>query len=160
MGRDKALIPVNGVPMALRVAGMLKTGGCQTVHLVGRQAALTSLGLNVVTERSTFHHPLLGVAAGLASLNTTLAVIAPCDLIHIEAHHIQALIQRHGPCVAASDGQIHPLLAIVPTAWSETAERLAKQGAPAMMLTQTLPKVMLPPLSLTDANSPSDLPRS
>ena len=160
MGRDKALIPIGGVPMALRMAGILKTAGCQTVHLVGRQASLTSLGLNVIIDQSTFHHPLLGVAAGLSSLDTKLAVIAPCDLIHIEAHHLQSLIECDGPCVAVSDGQIHPLLAIIPTAWSAKAERLANEGAASMKLTQALPQVMLPPLSLTDANSPSDLPRS
>ena len=67
MGRDKALLSVAGVPMALRVARALADGGCRPVTLIGRQPALAGLGLPVLAEARPdgARHPLWGVAAAL-----------------------------------------------------------------------------------------------
>ena len=160
MGRDKALVPVHGVPMALRAASTLKLGGCKKVHVVGRQAALTKLGLDVISDGpNPNHHPLLGVAAALEAVNEPLVLIAPCDLINVEPEHIQCLLDVGGPCVATAQGQVHPLLAVLPTHLAGQASTLAEQGRPAMDLIEGLPRVELPPPSLCDANLPSDLPR-
>ncbi len=160
MGRDKALVPVHGIPMALRAASTLKRGGCKEVHVVGRQAALTRLGLSVISDGpNPDYHPLLGVAAALEAVNDTLVLIAPCDLINIEPEHIQCLLSVGGPCVATAHGQVHPLLAVLPTQLAHRARTLAEQGRPAMDLVEGVPRIELPPPSLNDANRPSDLPR-
>jgi molybdopterin-guanine dinucleotide biosynthesis protein A len=160
MGRDKALVPIHGIPMALRAASTLKLGGCKEIHVVGRQTALMGLGLSVISDGpNPKHHPLLGVAAALEAVNETLVLIAPCDLINIEPEHIRCLLSVGGPCVASAQGQVHPLLAVLPTHLALRARALAEQGRPAMDLVEGVPRVELPPPSLNDANRPADLPR-
>jgi len=160
MGRDKAILPIHGIPMALRIAGILKEGGCDEIHLVGRQQALAKLGLPVIVDNSAQSHPLIGVASALEQISGEVLLIAPCDLIHIERPHVEKLVRFGRPCVAISDGQLHPLFAVIPTHWAQKAYDLAQSGAPAMALTGSLPKIELPTGALFDANTPADLPRS
>ena len=61
MGRDKATLPVDGVPMAARVADALRRAGAEPVLAVGGdQAALEALGLTWVADR----HPGEGPSGG------------------------------------------------------------------------------------------------
>jgi molybdopterin-guanine dinucleotide biosynthesis protein A len=69
------------------------------------------------------------------------------------------LLNVGGPCVAIAQGQVHPLLAVLPTHLALRARALAEQGRPAMDLVEGVPRVELPPPSLNDANRPADLPR-
>ncbi len=49
MGTDKALLPVDGVPMVLRVAAALRAAGCEPVVAIGGdEPALRRLGLQVL----------------------------------------------------------------------------------------------------------------
>ena len=159
MGRDKALLPIQGIPMALRMAGILKGGGCNDIHLVGRQQALAQFGLPIIVDGSPTHHPLIGVSAALTTIPGQHVLIAPCDLINIEPSHVERMLRFGAPCVAICEGQLHPLFAVVPTQWSTKATELAQQGAPAMALTGSLPRIDLPAGALFDANTPADLVR-
>lgn len=159
MGRDKALLPLEGEPLALRVAAVLRAAGCAPVALVGRQTALWELGLPVVAEPETGdRHPLLGLAAALASLPGGLCLVCPCDLVGLRPEHVRALLARGGPCVARTGGRIHPLLAVLDAAEAPRAAALASSGAGAHALTGGLEPVDLPPEALHDANRPEDLP--
>ncbi len=159
MGRDKARIPIEGVPMALRTAATLRLGGCERVHIVGREPSLRNLGLPLIMDELEIRHPLSGVSAALSQIPEEWVLIAPCDLIHLTPADVQALVSFGAPCVACSRAQRHPLLAILPSAWARRANDLALAGAPSMALTEELPAIELPPVSLTDANTPADLPR-
>ena len=160
MGREKAFVPIDGIPMVLRLAATLKLGGCGQIHLVGRDPALGAMGLPLIKDRLKTHHPLSGVSAALTDIHGELILIAPCDLIHLTPADIKLLLSFGSPCVARSGRQLHPLLAVVPRSWAERALALAEAGAPSMDLTGALPTVELPAHSLTDANTPLDLPRS
>ena len=159
MGQDKALIIIEGQPLAVRAATVLATSGCEPVHLVGRQQQLKGLGWPVIEEQGGPHHPLLGVAAALATQSEGLTLIAPCDLVNLSEEHVRALLNTGGPCVAYSGNHIHPLLAVLPHTLAHEAAALAAQGAPAMALSSSLPRVILPGPALLDANHPTDLPR-
>jgi molybdopterin-guanine dinucleotide biosynthesis protein A len=159
MGRDKATTPVDGVPMATRTAIILRQAGCADVHLVGRAHDLQSLGFPVIQEPQGGHHPLFGVAAVLRQTAAVQVLFAPCDLINLSTGHVQALLAVKGPCVAICDGQVHPLLAVLPASLHLQAQRLAEAGAPARALVEGLPQVVLPPPRLIDANTPADLAR-
>ncbi len=78
MGRDKALLPIGGEPLAARTARILTEAGCGPVSLVGNQPELAGLGWPVLREADGPHHPLRGVAAALASLPGGLALFASC----------------------------------------------------------------------------------
>ena len=78
MGRDKALLPLDGVPLAARLAEVLRAGGCDPVGIVGRRPELRTLGLPVLfepgfgeaTAEERVHHPLLGVVVHWLSRRT------------------------------------------------------------------------------------------
>jgi molybdopterin-guanine dinucleotide biosynthesis protein A len=156
MGQDKALVELQGRPLAARTASVLRAAGCMPVTLVGRQPGLQDLGLPVVQEAEPGHHPLWGVAAALDASVSPLALVAPCDLIHLSIEAVQALLIIGEPCVAEGT-HLHPLLALLPSALSAEARRLAQAGAPAHRLVSTLRRVRLPDSVLLDANRPVDL---
>ena len=159
MGRDKAFIILNGQPLAAHAASVLASGGCNPVRIVGRQAALTTLGWRVIKENGTDHHPLLGVNLALLAHPKGLVLVAPCDIVNLSVDHIAPLLSHGAPCVARSDDRVHPLLAIFPSSYAEKAAALAAKGAPAMALCEGLPVIDLPAPVLIDANVTTDLPR-
>jgi len=152
-------VPIDGIPMALHMATILSQGGCVDVFLVGPQGPLQSLGLKIISQTNQGHHPLFGVAAALEQSSLAHMLFAPCDLINLEPIHIQALLSTGGPCVAVCEGQVHPLLTVLPTAWAPKALALAMSNSPAMRLISDLPQIELPAPSLMDANTPDDMPR-
>lgn len=158
MGQDKALILVDGEALGARLARVLRLGGCPRVTLVGRQAALATLGLPVIAEEEgRDFHPLWGVAAALRA-SEGLALICPCDLVGLLPQHVALLLAAGGPCVARAEDRIHPLLAVLPADQADRAAALAAEGASAHALTAALPPVALPAAALWDANRPEDLP--
>jgi molybdopterin-guanine dinucleotide biosynthesis protein A len=143
MGSDKALVLVNGEPLALRTAGILQKAGCATVHLVGRQAELASFGLPVIKESTDLYHPLFGVAAALAHCSDPCMMIVPCDITNLCTEHVRTL---------------HPLFGIFSTDMAQQAHELAARSAPAHLLAQHLPSIPVPLPQLQDANRPGDIP--
>lgn len=78
MGSNKALIEIDGVPMAERVARALLVGGCVRVVLIGGDAeALTPLGRPVVPDRHPGEGPLGGILTALALLSEAAPGSAP-----------------------------------------------------------------------------------
>ncbi len=96
MGRDKALIEVDGVALARRVADALIAGGCDEVLAVGGDAgALADLGLTPVPDRWAGEGPLGGLATALsegASRGADALVLTPCDLLDPSAEVVVALL--------------------------------------------------------------------
>lgn len=91
MGRDKALVPVDGIAMALRVAAALRDAGASEVVAIGGDAGgLAALGLTVVADRYPGEGPLGGIitAVGVGPF----VVTAPCDMPWLAAEHIEPLI--------------------------------------------------------------------
>lgn len=160
MGREKALIPINGIPLALRTASILHQCGVTNISLVGRQKSLEQLGLPIISEPpAKNHHPLYGVSAILQDSRGPLVLVVPCDVVNLTTGHVDALLAAGGPCVASSEGVTHPLMAILPVELAAQARVLAEQGKSAHSLVEGLPIIELPAPILNDANSPEQLPR-
>src|SRR5437016_12106711 len=82
MGRDKALMPIDGVPMATRVARALEQAGADNVTCVGGDViALRELGLVAVVDEWEGTGPLGGVISSLGATSAPLSLVAPCDLL-------------------------------------------------------------------------------
>ena len=93
MGRDKALLPVAGSPMALRVADALRAAGCDPVIAVGGDSdALELLGLATIADRWPGEGPLGGVITALQYFDRhDVAVIVACDLPQLSSATVMAL---------------------------------------------------------------------
>ncbi|MCB9778268.1 MAG: NTP transferase domain-containing protein [Alphaproteobacteria bacterium] len=161
MGRDKARIHIDGVPLALRIAAVLADAGCGPVHLVGKAAWDPPGPLPWVLDDAPDGHPLLGVAAALrhaAASGAALALTCPCDLVGLDVASVRTLLAAGGPCIASDGERSQPLLAVLATSQAEAVRALADAGAPVRAATTGLPVVVLPADVLRNANHPGDLP--
>ena len=93
MGRDKALLEVDGESMATRVTHALRAAGAVDVVCVGGDApALRALGLAVIDDEHPDAGPLGGVLTGLAGSRAPIVLVAPCDLVAPAARPLRALV--------------------------------------------------------------------
>lgn len=132
MGRNKALIDVGGVPLADRVASVLRRAGCDPVVAIGGDPAeLGRLRTPVLPDRYPGDGPLAGILLGLemfaaddeASRGWMVAVA--CDLPDLTPGVIHALTDgcrgtRGGDVpdvVVARAGRLEPAVAM----WSVSA---------------------------------------
>jgi molybdopterin-guanine dinucleotide biosynthesis protein A/rhodanese-related sulfurtransferase len=128
MGRDKALVTVDGVALARRVADVARAAGAGRVVAVGGDAAaLAAIDLEVIADPFEGAGPLGGVVTALGVLGgfDTVVVLA-CDLAEPSAVAItQVVSARVGADIAVPrvDGHLEPLHA----AWDpQVAGRLAE----------------------------------
>ena len=173
MGRDKATLEYDGVPLARRVANVL--GMCVArVRVVGKPGELPALGLETIVDRHAARAPLIGVAAALAACEASSVLVAACDLVHLDARVALALL-----ALAPIDGSAdviaalgprgpEPLLAIYrPRLLPELERRIARDELGLQALLRDVPTLFIPEADLraldptlrsfTNANSPGDL---
>jgi molybdenum cofactor guanylyltransferase len=137
MGRTKALIEIDGVPMATRVAAALRSAGCvEVVACGGDHAELAPLGLPVLPDRHPGSGPLgavLGVLeqldrreAGMADMAEVAEVagvfVVACDLPALTGDSLAEMVRavRDRPefdVIVARTSLIEPACAI----WRRTA---------------------------------------
>ena len=121
MGRDKALLLVEEIPMALRVARSMLEAGAKDVFAVGGDpASLRALGLRFVPDESAHEGPLGGIVSALRVASEAAVVVTACDMPWIRADHVAGLISALGTydaVLSAADGQLQPLHA----AWRRIA---------------------------------------
>lgn len=139
-GSDKALYAVGGVPMAVRIAGVLAEAGLVPV-LVAR--APRSLGIAELIEPDGPRHPLWGVAFALSFGD---AFFTPCDAVDLTADHVRALL---GARAVSAD---QPLLGFLPASLGSRARRFAEEGLAVRAFAAELPTLDLGPI--TNLNSP------
>ena len=128
MGRTKALIEIDGVPMAVRVATALRSAGCVAVVAYGGDPdELAPLGLPVLPDRYPGSGPLGGVLGAFELLEQDrpdvagLFVVA-CDLPALTGPSLAGLVRamRDAPevdVVVARTSKIEPACAI----WTRSA---------------------------------------
>lgn len=91
MGTDKALVVVDCVPMAERVARALAAGGCDPVVFVGGDSSrLGALGRATVPDRWPGEGPVGGLLSALHATDDNV-VVAACDLPDLDAATVQRL---------------------------------------------------------------------
>ncbi|MCU1455512.1 MAG: putative molybdenum cofactor biosynthesis protein [Acidimicrobiales bacterium] len=144
MGTDKALVEVDGVAMAARVAAALRAADADPVVAIGAVgtgletdrhpgAARTVAGLDVVEDRWPGEGPLGGLASALAApafAGADVVVVAPCDQPWLDAGTVRALIaalvarpDAIGAAVRTGDGRLQ----LLPAAWRPSlAPRVAE----------------------------------
>lgn len=145
-GSDKACFLVDGVPLALRLAGVLRAAGLDP-WLVAR--APRALGLPELIEPDAPHHPLHGVAVALAAsaaAGDELAFFTPCDLVDLDVSAVRRLLDP--PALAAG----HPLLGVMETRRAADAAAAAAAGEGVFRFQRGLPTVEVRPL--TNLNRP------
>jgi molybdenum cofactor guanylyltransferase len=164
MGTDKALLEVDGVAMAERVARALTAGGCSPVAFVGGDLSLNRFGRPVLVDRWPGEGPLGGVLTALMHTDGADVVAAACDLPLLDGPTVGTLIAATNPdvdVVVASSDRLEPGLAWWSGGARQRIEQLWDAGVRALheVITE-LRSVEIPvdPAVLRNVNAPSDLP--
>lgn len=164
MGSDKALLEVDGQPMAERVAAAVAVGGCDPVVFIGGDgAALRTLGRPWHPDRWPGEGPLGGVLTALFELDGDVLVTA-CDLIDLDGATVASVIaaaeRTPGDVVVARSTRLEPALA----RWSHAArpkiescfaagERAVREVFAALEVVE----VAVDAARLRNVNAPGDL---
>ena len=170
MGEDKALLRVDGVAMAARVAMALEEAGASKVVGIGGDAeALAEVGLRVLPDEDPGGGPLPATITALEGAEAPLVVVLSCDLIAPDPGVIRTLVDALDAAPASTVAVI-PLADGVPQ-WTHAAwRRSAAEGLAAARAagcrslrraTVRLDRIELDgldPRHLADADRPDDLP--
>jgi len=93
MGRDKATLEVDGVPMAVRVARALEAAGAVRVVAVGVPVRATgALPMPVIPDEHPGAGPLGGLLTALRSSVVGATAVLACDLVDPSPAAIAALV--------------------------------------------------------------------
>jgi molybdopterin-guanine dinucleotide biosynthesis protein A len=164
MGRDKALLTIDGVPMARRVANGLTAAGATTVVAVGGDAvAMATLGLDVIGDDAPGEGPLGGVLTALRWAGTRPCVVAPCDLVDPDPSTLAGLPAGLDAgieiVVPEVDGEWWPLpAAFAPSARAPLADAFGRGERAVHRAIATCAFRAVPAGPLRDADAPGDLP--
>ncbi len=167
MGRDKALVQVDGLPMAQLVAATMVEGGCDPVVLVGGDAGrFGSIGLAVLDDRWPGQGPLGGIITALEHTGVP-TLVAACDLPWLDATTVRSLTQLREATeewtdvVLATTDRDEPMCAC----WMQSAlpklQRQFDAGQRAIHVAIGSLRVLRLPVAraaLRNVNTPDDMP--
>lgn len=176
MGRNKALIRIDGTPLADRVAATLRRGGCEPVVAIGGDPELlAALEVSVLPDRRPGEGPLGGILDGLerwsasAPSDTGWMVAVACDLPDLTAGVVRDLTAAG---LAAASGSVDVVVArtdrLEPTVamWSLSAStaisEMYRHGERALHRVidgLRYVDVAVDPAALRNVNTPEDLDR-
>ena len=164
MGTDKALVEIDGVPMAERVARVLEAAGCDPVVFVGGDPVLAALGRRHVPDRWPGEGPVGGVVTALYALEDAHAVlVAGCDLPDLTVETVAAVIgteQQRTEIRVANSGLMEPALACWPISLRRDIEHTFERGTRALHHVITDRMGVHVPVDITavrNVNRPNDL---
>jgi len=169
MGQDKALLVIDGEPMARRAGRVLAEAGATRVVAVGGDAgALRAVGMEVVADPHQGHGPLAGIAAALhAAADADLVMILACDLVAATPGGVRTVIDALTGAIGTEvavpvvDGRPEPLH----TAWRPSAAAVVDDALEAGELAvhplfdriATVRVDGLDPAWFVNVNTPADL---
>ncbi len=109
MGRDKALAPLRGRPLAGVVADALRGAGADPVLAIGGDGvALARLGLVAVPDDHPSTGPLGGLLTALRHTPTEVVAVLACDVPGVEPSSVRRVV-----AAVAADAELDAALAVV-----------------------------------------------
>lgn len=173
MGRTKALIELDGVPMARRVADALALAGCGSVIAYGGDPVeLEPLGMPVLPDRHPGSGPLGGVLGVLelfseSDLRIDGVFVVACDLPALRGGDLAGLTDamrshRDVDVVVACTDRIEPACAIWSPRATDRLRELFESGERALhRAIEQLEScaVEIDPGAVRNINTPDDLDR-
>jgi len=166
MGRDKALLDVEGEPLAVRAARVLRDAGAGAVMAIGGDgAALGALGLEWHADLYPGDGPLGGIITALkvASAGTDVVVVVATDLVALTPSTVKTVVAgltSEMDVALADSGRLEPLCG----AWRRRAEPVlaaafaaGERAVHAALSGLVVVTVPVDATTLRNVNAPSDL---
>jgi molybdenum cofactor guanylyltransferase len=99
MGRDKALLEWQGIPLALRAAETLRPFVSE-VKLLGPSSRFAHLGIPVIEDEPAVAGPLAGLCAALEHSRFDWNLFLACDLPLVTPQLIEIIVRKANLCTA------------------------------------------------------------
>ncbi len=133
MGRDKALLQVDGQSMIRRAAQLLGETCSELQLACGPEPRYSELGLPLVLDAQADGGPLAGICAGLKALQTSHGMVLACDMPRMQAVIVRRLFEaaeaeQLDVCYLATERGVEPLCAIYSQRCLPAIERALSLG--------------------------------
>lgn len=93
MGQDKAMLELDGSPLVVRIAGVLRFV-TEPVTLVGPRNRYEGLGFPVIEDAHRGSGPLSGIVAALEHTGSPRALVVACDLVGLDREFVSQLCRK------------------------------------------------------------------
>jgi molybdopterin-guanine dinucleotide biosynthesis protein A len=164
MGRDKALIDVDGEALCVRTARVLEEAGALDVVAIGGDGdAIGALGLEWHADLYPGDGPLGGIITALRVAAGEVVVVVATDLVALTPSIIHGIVAGLTPgadVVLADSGRLEPLCGV----WRRRAEPLltaafaaGERAVHAAVADLAVVTVLVDPATLRNVNAPEDL---
>ncbi|MGG3504302.1 molybdenum cofactor guanylyltransferase [Paenibacillus lautus] len=117
MGRNKALLPMEGMSLIERTVQVLDKVSGRVILSTNVPAAYQFLELECIPDLYVGQGPMAGLHAALKSSQSTWNMVAACDMPYIHERFLRGLLDLANKQYAADavipvvEGRMHPLLA-------------------------------------------------
>ncbi len=132
MGRDKAFLEVDGLPLLARQITVARETGAREVFISGRaDTDYTAFGRPVLRDRFPNAGPLAGIEHALEVMTTPLLLVLAVDLPGLGVEFLRSLLAR---CEASAGviprvlDRVEPLVAVYPGAARPLAVTMLQEG--------------------------------
>jgi molybdopterin-guanine dinucleotide biosynthesis protein A len=116
MGCNKALLPVDGVPLIQRLTCLLEPLTEQVFISANDPVPYAFLGLPIVSDIHAGQGPLAGLHAAMVRCELPVMLLLACDLPRVQEPLLRKLIagiDEHDAVIPmTSDSRVHPLCAV------------------------------------------------
>jgi molybdopterin-guanine dinucleotide biosynthesis protein A len=132
MGRNKALLELNGEPLIVRMVGRVRSAGVPAT-VIGPADLFQPFGLEGIADDEPGLGPLGGIATALAHSSRDWNLIVAVDLPNVTAAWLRALVERALRSTAdallpRSEGGLEPLCAVYHRRCLEPIRRALRRG--------------------------------
>lgn len=151
MGQDKPLLRLGGQTMLERACAFGRALGCPVLVAGGREDHFAQLppGCRAVPDETPGLGPLGGLCAGLAAMETELALVWAVDMPFLSERAAARLLGAIGDadaCAFAPDGRVEPLFALYHRRCLAPARAQLARGEPRLReLLRAVPCTLLAP---------------
>lgn len=94
MGRDKALLEFEGVPLLMRTARLVESVVAAPPAIIGNPGGYESFGLRMIADDWPGAGPLGGIATALRASSTAWNLIVACDLPYLTSEWLGYMAAR------------------------------------------------------------------
>jgi len=162
MGGDKALLPINGVPLIRVLVDRLRNLTDEIYVSANTSESYAFLGIPVVAAVYPRCGPLAGLHAAMLRSHRSLILTLACDIPDVPLPLLGRLVQEGSGADAvvpvSSDGHIHPVCAVYNRSCLPAIERKLQSGEYKMLRLFAEPGLRVKKLSMSQFHFPdSDL---
>lgn len=155
MGKPKATLLFEGLPMAVHIAQIAKAAGFSP-FLVVKESQNFQFPYPTLIDQEEKTHPISGILRAMEHCSDSLFLILPCDTPFLTKTSVAQFLDAQIPMIA-SDGDIHPLMGIYSTQDKDRAKKALQQNLSMKKFSRDFPTVSFPSEELHNCNRPNDL---